>query len=123
MGELQVTSTQNAEQMRFFMKCLLKDMEALEHMLRTGMIESDRLRIGAEQEMFIVDNAYRPAPLAQEMLEILDDPHFTPELALFNLEYNLDPFDFSGDCFAKLEEQANDLLALAREKLVSSTPT
>jgi CBS domain-containing protein len=116
MGELQVTSTQNAEQMRFFMKCLLKDMEALEHMLRAGMIESDRLRIGAEQEMFIVDHAYRPAPLALEMLKILDDPHFTPELALFNLEYNLDPFDFSGDCFAKLEEQANDLLALAREK-------
>ncbi|MBC8405393.1 MAG: CBS domain-containing protein [Planctomycetes bacterium] len=116
MGELQVTATQNAEQMRFFMKCLLRDMEALEHMLRTGLIESDRRRIGAEQELFIVDRACRPALLAQELLETIDDPHFTPELALFNLECNLDPFDFGGACFAELEAQATELLALARRK-------
>ncbi len=116
MGELQVTATQNAEQMRFFMKCLLRDMEALEHMLRTGLIESDRRRIGAEQELFIVDHAYRPALLALELLETIDDEHFTPELALFNLEYNLDPFDFGGDCFRKLEKQGVELLAVARQK-------
>lgn len=114
MGTLDVTTHRDEEQLRFFTSAVLRDVQALEQMLRDGVIESDKRRVGAEQEMFIIDEAMRPAPIAEQLLADLDDEHYTPELAKFNLEFNLDPFDFSGDCFAKVEAQANDLLARAR---------
>jgi CBS domain-containing protein/gamma-glutamylcysteine synthetase len=114
MGEQMVTASQSSKQMRYFMKCILRDMEALDHMLGAGMIESDRMRVGAEQEVFLVDHAFRPTMLAAELLAAVDDPHFTHELALFNLEFNLDPFEFKGNCLKQLEDQALGLLSKLR---------
>lgn len=115
MGELSVTASRDAEQMRFFMKCVLQDMDALDTMLKNGMIESDRRRIGAEQEVFLVDQAFGPTLTAEPILAELADPHFTHELALFNIEYNLDPVDFDGDGLRQIEAQAHDLLVRLRE--------
>jgi len=114
MGEFNVTSYRDEDQLRFFTKALLRDLQALEQMLKDGALESDRQRIGAEQEMFLVDRGMRPANLGARLLETLDDPHFTPELAQFNLECNLDPLDFKGDCLRKLETQNNELVDKAR---------
>ena len=114
MGEFNVTSYRDEDQLRFFTKALLRDLQALEQMLKDGALESDRQRIGAEQEMFLVDRGMRPANLGARLLETLDDPHFTPELAQFNLECNLDPLDFKGDCLRKLEAQNNELVDKAR---------
>ena len=115
MGELSVTASRDAEQMRFFMKCVLQDMDALDAMLAQGMIESDRRRIGAEQEVFLVDQALGPTLTAEPILAELADPHFTHELALFNIEYNLDPVDFDRDGLRKIEHQACELLDRLRE--------
>ena len=49
----------NAAQRRSFVSHLLHDVQALEHMLAEGMIESGVHRIGAEQELFLVDGARR----------------------------------------------------------------
>ena len=91
MGEQEVKGMVGGEELRHFMRHLLRDLHALEQMLDEGMVESDIRRIGAEQELFLLDSSYRPAPLALKMLDRLDDPRFTTELAIFNLEYNLDP--------------------------------
>jgi len=48
---------------------------------------------------------FRPAPLAIEMIEKLHDPHFTTEVARFNLEFNSDPLEFGGGCLRALEAQ------------------
>lgn len=114
MGEHQVTACQDGEQLRFFMKCVLRDLQALEEMLARGLIESDKSRVGAEQELFLVDSRRRPAPLALQVLAAADDPHFTTELALFNLEFNLDPFDFRGGCLRSLLRQLEELHGKAR---------
>jgi len=99
--------TSEEEQLRRFARYLLNDINALEKMLNEGKIESGVRRIGAEQEMVLVDKSWRPASRAMEVLERLDDPHFTPELAKFNLEINLDPLDFGDDCFSRMEFQLN----------------
>ena len=66
---------------------MLNDLRALEMMLLAdGWIETDVRRIGAEQEMFLVDRNWRPATAALQLLEQIDDPHFTTELGQFNLE-------------------------------------
>lgn len=115
MGELSVTASRDAEQMRFFMKCVLRDMEALEAMLERGLIESDRRRIGAEQEVFLVDHAFGPTLTAEPILAELADEHYTHELALFNIEFNLDPVPFEGDGLRQIENQADELLQRLRE--------
>ena len=84
--------------LREFTRRLLADLRALEIMLESGAIESGVRRIGAEQELFLIDRHFRPAPLAVEMIERLGDPHFTTEVARFNLEFNTDPFEFGSDC-------------------------
>jgi CBS domain-containing protein/gamma-glutamyl:cysteine ligase YbdK (ATP-grasp superfamily) len=92
------------------MRRLLDDVRALEHMIRTGMIESGVRRIGAEQELFLVDREFRAAPKVMEVLEQIDDDRFTTELARFNIECNLDPIEFGGDCLSQMAKQLNELL-------------
>ena len=91
MGSQDVQRDEDAAELRSFIAHLLRDVQALERMLDEGMIESGVHRIGAEQELFLVDAARRPAMLAMELLERVGDSHYTTELGLFNLEINLDP--------------------------------
>ena len=65
-------------------------------MLDAGMFEKTERRIGAEQEMFFVDSAMRPAPLAVQVIEAAADPRLTTEIGKFNLEANLTPLISAG---------------------------
>lgn len=113
MGRDVIAET-GSDAFRQFTKAILRDLQALEIMLEDGMIESGVRRIGAEQELFLVDEGYRPAPVGVEVLERLGAP-FTSELARFNLEMNLDPLLMTGKVFSELEERLNRHLARARE--------
>ncbi len=90
----------DSQNLRTFTQKLLADLRALELMLKSGAIETGVRRIGAEQELFLIDRNWGPAPLAVEMLERLGDEHFTTEVARFNLEFNTDPLSFGGDCLS-----------------------
>lgn len=114
MGIQDVNRDRDAAELRLFITRLLHDVQALESMIAKGMIESGVRRIGAEQELFLVDQAWRPAPVAIEMLEAIADPHYTTELGRFNLEINLDPLVFAGDCLSRMERDLNALLAQGR---------
>ena len=59
----------DAASLRAFTRHLLADLRALELMLRNGILETGVRRIGAEQEMFLLDRHLRPAPLAVPMME------------------------------------------------------
>lgn len=113
MGE-DLIPRQDAESIRAFSHALVRDVRSLERMLAAGLFETGVRRIGCEQEFFLVDRGGRPAPLAMELLDILGSP-FTTELALFNLEANLDPVLLAGDGLARMEESARDLLVRARK--------
>jgi CBS domain-containing protein len=102
------------ENLRAFMRRLLDDVHALEEMLDGGMLETGVRRIGAEQEMFLVDRQGSPAPVAVKVLEKLNNESFTTELARFNLEANAKPYRFGGTCLRRLENEIEDLVAKAR---------
>jgi CBS domain-containing protein len=114
MGEQNVKLNTDEKTHQAFMKSLLAEVHALETLLDTGMIESGVHRIGAEQEMFLVDRAWKPATRALDILDVIDDPRFTHELGLFNLEANLSPRRLGGDCLRKLEEEAEQVYRHAR---------
>jgi hypothetical protein len=114
MGTQDITGDLEAASLRNFISRLLHDLRALEIMIEQGAIEAGVRRIGAEQELFLVDRAWRPAPVAMEVLGALDDLHFTTELGRFNLEINLDPLELGGGCLARMERELESLLARAR---------
>ncbi len=113
MGQA-VASEMGKGSIRAFTKALLKDLQALERMLDEGLIESGVRRFGCEQEMFLVNEAWRPAPVAMEVLERLDEDAFTTELARFNLEMNLEPMMLGGGCFSALQVSIEELLDMVR---------
>ena len=65
MGQAVGTQTDEGS-VRVFTKALLKDLQALERMLDEGLIESGVRRFGCEQEMFLVNEAWRAAPVFSE---------------------------------------------------------
>ncbi|HKG12927.1 MAG TPA: CBS domain-containing protein [Pyrinomonadaceae bacterium] len=115
MGEHHVETGNDDRKVRAFMRALLNDLAALERMLEEGLIESGVRRIGAEQEMFLVDRHMRPACVAQDVLGRVGDPRLTTEIARFNLEANLTPRLLEGDCLRRLEEEAREVIGLVRE--------
>lgn len=84
---------------------LLADLEALAHMLEKGLIEQGVRRVGAEQELFLIDSYGNPAPIAEQVLDRSRDPHLVPELTRFNLEINLSPLSLEGNVLRRLERQ------------------
>mgnify|MGYP005990189409 CR=1 FL=1 len=110
MGSQSVKAIKTQKQRKDFVHHLLNDIKAFEYMIKNDVFEKGIQRVGAEQELCIVDKDFRPSFKALEILEKVNDPHLTTELALFNLEINLDPFELKKDCFKKLEQQLTELL-------------
>ncbi|MYI22521.1 MAG: hypothetical protein F4043_07350, partial [Gammaproteobacteria bacterium] len=114
MGRLDADTGRDSAEIRAFTKAVLRDLKALERMLSEGMIESGVRRFGVEQEFFLVDRGWRPATVALDVLEHLPEDTFTTELALFNLEANLQPKLLTGRCFSAMEVEIEERIAQAR---------
>ena len=114
MGEHNVEPQHDEHKEQLFMKALLDDLRALDYMLDNDLIESGVRRIGAEQEMFLVDENLRPAPVSVAVLEHAKDSRLTTEIAKFNLEANLTPLSLERNCFSQMESELNEVLARAR---------
>jgi len=113
MGSHEVQRSMSPETLRSFTQAVLRDLQALERMLAHDLFETGVRRIGAEQEFFLADPAGRPAPIALELLADLDDPRYTTELALFNLEFNMPPLVIGPDVLS----QCRDILEAGVEKV------
>ncbi|MEM9023141.1 MAG: hypothetical protein AAGB22_05340, partial [Bacteroidota bacterium] len=115
MGQQNVSQFLDPAAKRNFTRHLLNDLMALEQMLENGQFESGIKRIGAEQEVCLVRKDWRPAMNAVDVLKRINDPHYVTEIARYNMEINLDPQVFSGNCLSVMEQQLRDLLAMGRK--------
>ena len=115
MGEHNVSVNQDPRQEQAFMKSLLAELAALEQMIVTGKIERGIRRIGAEQEMFLINQSMRPAAVAAEVLQRANDERLTTEIGKFNLEANLSPRLLAGDGLRRMEGEIHELAAIARQ--------
>ena len=114
MGEHKVEQHVDEKKSQAFMKALLEDLRALAFMLEDGQFESGVTRIGAEQEMFLIDRYLRPAPVSLEALQHANDARLTTEIARFNLEANLTPLELTSNCFTCMEQELDELIERAR---------
>ncbi|MBD3628404.1 CBS domain-containing protein [Cyclobacterium sp.] len=110
MGEQKVNTDRKASERKKFLKNLIHDIEALDQMIRQGMIEKEVQRIGAEQEFALINKHYKPSKNGPLILGKLDNSHFTSELAMYNLELNLDPQELKEGCLFKMEKQLRKYL-------------
>jgi len=115
MGASEVNRATDGERHRRFMQRLLSDLRALELMLEKGMVEGGVRRYGAEQELVLVDGARDPAPVAPEVLDLIDDPRVTHEIGRFNLEINLTPQALTGSCLRDLHDELNEGVGIVRD--------
>src|SRR5690625_4169725 len=117
MGIETVRLAETREQVQETLKHLLKDIRALERMLSEDLFETDIVRIWADQELCLVDKYAKTLPIAMELRGKMDRENVTTELAKFNLEVNLDPLEFTGDCLSRLEDNILIELDLIRESI------
>jgi len=112
MGEerVRMASNQNSSEINHFVRRLLKDVQAVEYMLENDWFETDTIRIGAEQEMCLINKYYKPAYKAMDILGDFSPDWLTTELAQFNLEINLTPHEFSGKAFSAVENELRSRL-------------
>lgn len=117
MGEQKVSLLQDDAQMQNFVRLLLNDVRAMEYMLENDWFETGITRIGAEQEMCMVHNeTLKPACIAVEALEKMKKWDWVEtELARFNLETNLTPREFKGNCLSLMENENSKNLANIRK--------
>jgi CBS domain-containing protein len=115
MGQQQIRANTTLVDRKQFLRHLLNDVEALDYMIKHQLIETGVKRIGAEQEFCIVDKHFRPSVKGPDILNNIVDPHFTSELARYNLEINLDPIGLKGRCFSNMEKDLRNLLNKADE--------
>lgn len=110
MGDQKVSTIADESKLREFTKSIINDLQAIEKMFERNMFEDGPLRIGAEQEMFLVDSAMLPSPVAMQILEDAKDERLTTEIGLFNIEANLSPLDFTGDCLSVMQTELEELV-------------
>lgn len=102
--EIGQTQFQHADFVRFarqleFETATLREIEA------AGALGECEPVIGLELEAWLVDPAGRPMPVNEALLEALGDPAVVPELARFNVEFNVAPQPLRGRGLARLEQE------------------
>lgn len=115
MGELQVEKLLGNPDKIQYINQLIKDIHALEKLLENDTFEKNVTRIGVEQEFCLVNKHWEPSDKALEILKELDNNYFTSELALYNLEINLDPLELKGACFSELHQNLKTHLEKVKE--------
>ena len=114
MGEHNVHRDADPSVLREFTNHLIQDVRALELMLHEDMFETGVRRIGAEQELFMVDERGEPAPIIEEVLEHNADERIVTELTKFNIEFNMEPLQYGSDCFQEMERATGELIEKVR---------
>lgn len=116
MAESSIKIINSEEERRSYMNHLLNDIEAFERMLAADNFEKGIKRIGAEQEMVFVDQAYRPAFIGPEIAHKLNQKFVTTEYARFNIEVNAAPIPFTGKCLSELKQDLTNKINLVAEE-------
>src|SRR5919206_4126181 len=97
-----------------FTERLEQCLQALEQLLRRPGFGVGPRTIGAELELFLIDEHGRPLSRNQAILADAGDPRLTLELDRFNLEVNPSPSSLAGQPFAALERELEGALASVR---------
>lgn len=112
--EIETTEFEEADRRRF-QAALEQNLSALADLLAQPGFGVGPASLGAELEMYIVDDQGGALPLNSELHAAAADPQLTLELNQYNLEYNLSPQSLAANAFEATEREMLDKLAALRE--------
>ncbi|MCY4643583.1 MAG: glutamate-cysteine ligase family protein [Bacteriovoracales bacterium] len=85
-------------------------LQELREGIKGSSFNKRHFSLGAELEVYLVDDEGRPANVNEEILEAARDPRLTPEINRYNLELNFTPVDgCHGALFNPLEKEMYSL--------------
>jgi gamma-glutamyl:cysteine ligase YbdK (ATP-grasp superfamily) len=99
---------------RRFGQRLEQSLEVLGRMLARPRFGTGERTVGAELELFLVDEHGRPLPENTAIRGLVDDPRLTLELDKFNLEVNPSPSSLAGRPFEALGRELRAVLEQVR---------
>lgn len=114
--QVKLANKENAKEMQHFMRHLLNDVKALEYMLENDWFETGIKRIGAEQEMCLVDKHCKPHNTNMAIMDKFSPDWLTTELGQFNLECNLTPQEYKGDALRVMENELRSYIGQLRQE-------
>lgn len=112
--EISKTNFTEAEYLKFSKK-LQENLLALKGVLEKDNFGVGSASLGAELELYIIDQEGKPAYLNEEIQSALNDTQLTLELNRYNLEYNLTPYAISNQAFFATEQELNKKLNSIRD--------
>ena len=99
-----------------FKKAWLSELEYVKSLFDKGSeMFSDRFRIGYELEACILNNTNLPNPINKKILDDINSPLFTNELATYDLEINGNVFELDGKAPQKLDKDLQLLWKQAQD--------
>ena len=116
MGSFLIKQIENQAQRNAFYNEIFDDLEVFDQLLEEGIIDTGDNMVGIEQELCLIDDLGEPKKMALSLLDVIKDKHYTNELALFNMEINLDPMPLTGSGLDDIAQQLYLLLENGREK-------
>lgn len=109
-----------------FQDKLFEQLEKLKTLLALPNFGKGTLKLGAELEMYLVDDLGNALPNNIEILKLLDDEQFQPELNKYNIELNLSAVAIAGKPFSALvdeiREKTSKLEKIAQSKNTNIVP-
>lgn len=117
MGQEIDTEEFSEQDYQDFQSRLLENLAGLKRLLNKPGFGEGPASIGAELELYLVDEQARPLPLNREVIARSGHKQLALELNRFNLEYNLTPVSAAGKPFSHLEEQMLFAIQLINEQL------
>lgn len=95
----------NDSDLKRFEVALVEQLTQLKSIIAQPKFGQATMQLGAELEMYLVDDNGNVSLSNQLLLEQLNDEQFQPELNQYNLELNLLPIKQHGNSFSQLQQQ------------------
>ncbi|MEZ5529992.1 MAG: glutamate--cysteine ligase [Porticoccaceae bacterium] len=108
MGQSIQQTRFSKEDYQAFERKLHRCLEALEVVLHRPGFGAGAASIGAELELYLLDNDGYPAPVNLAVQQACQEPGLTLELNRYNLEINFAPLAATGSPFSALQQQMLD---------------
>ncbi len=99
-----------------FQKRLEQQLFSLKEAINSPNFGDTPRSIGAELELYIIDKYGKPLAKNEQLLHLAKNPQLTPELNLYNLEYNTPPYLIKNHPFQALESNISNTLRSLSEQ-------
>ena len=115
MGQEVPSSRFNKQDFKTFEGLLRQETEQLQQWFRDQAFAGGELTAGFEMEAWLIDADYRPAPRNDDFFSRCQSPMIVPELAKFNIEYNVEPQALHGSALSMLRREINNTTTLCHD--------